>query len=189
MLVSAKQQQIIHLPKRLTEDTTATVAAGLQGGLHGAMLQSVQNQTQSQATDAASQVQTSATQIATQQVSEATRISDNVDEAFAKTRVGLQTTDTSDATKTTGTSATDAFKEYMSKTPEQRLRDSILQEMGLTEESFNALPPERQAAISKEIAQRMQDKLQMAQQEKENAKDINEVKDSDKLADKILASL
>lgn len=186
MLVSAKQQQIIHLPKRLTEDTTATAAAGLQSGLHGAMLQSLQNQTQSQATSATSQVQDSATQIATQQVSEATRISDNVDEAFAKTRVGLQTTDTSDAT---AISATDAFKEYMSKTPEQRLRDSILQEMGLTEESFNALPPERQAAISKEIAQRMQDKLQMAQQEKENAKDINEVKDSDKLADKILASL
>jgi hypothetical protein len=72
-------------------------------------------------------VQDSATQIATQQVSEATRISDNVDEAFAKTRVGLQSTD---ATTASAKSATDEFKDYMSKTPEQRLRDSILQSMG-----------------------------------------------------------
>jgi hypothetical protein len=45
MLVSAKQQQLIHLPKRLADDATTTAAAGLQSGLHGAMLQSLQNQT------------------------------------------------------------------------------------------------------------------------------------------------
>lgn len=183
MLVSAKQAQIIHLPKRLAEDATATAAAGLQSGLHGAMLQSLQNQTQLQSTDASAKVQESATQIATQQVAEATRVSDNVDEAFAKTRVGLQTTDISDAT---GTSATDAFKDYMSKSPEQRMRDSILKDLGITEEDIRNMPPAQQLAIGKEIAQRMQDKMQLAQSEKEN---VNDVKVSDKLADRFLATL
>lgn len=181
MLISAKQQQIIHLPKALNDDATSTAAAGLQGGLHGAMLQTLQNQTQAQTAEATAKVQDSATQIATQQVSEATRISDNVDEAFAKTRVGLQSTD---ATSVAAKSATDEFKDYMSKTPEQRLRDSILQEMGLTEDDINAMPPEKQQAIGKEIAERLQDKMKLAQAEKDN-----DVKDSDKQADKFLAAL
>lgn len=183
MLISAKQQQIIHLPKALNDDATSTAAAGLQGGLHGAMLQTLQNQTQAQTAEATAKVQDSATQIATQQVSEVSRISDNVDEAFAKTRVGLQSTDAT-STETTGTSATDAFKDYMSKTPEQRLRDSILQSMGLTEDDIKAMPPEKQLAIGKEIAERLQDKMKLAQAEKDN-----DVKDSDKQADKFLAAL
>jgi hypothetical protein len=183
MLVSAKQMEVLPLPKRLAEDATATAAAGLQGGLHGAMLQTLQNQVQTQSTEATSKVQASATQIATQQVSEATRISDNVDEAFAKTRVNLQSTD---ATSVAGKSATDEFKDYMSKTPEQRLRDSILKDLGITEEDIANMPPEKQLAISKEIAQRLQDKMQLAQSEKEN---VNDVKDSDKMADKLLATL
>jgi hypothetical protein len=183
MLVSAKQLEVLPLPKRLAEDATATAAAGLQGGLHGAMLQTLQNQVQTQSTEATSKVQASATQIATQQVSEATRISDNVDEAFAKTRVNLQSTD---ATSVAGKSATDEFKDYMSKTPEQRLRDSILKDLGITEEDIANMPPEKQLAISKEIAQRLQDKMQLAQSEKEN---VNDVKDSDKMADKLLATL
>ena len=123
-----------------------------ESGLHGAMLQTLQNQTQSQASDATAKVQDSATQIATQQVSEATRISDNVDEAFAKTRVGLQSTDVT-STKTTGTSATEEFKDYMSKTPEQRLRDKILGELGITEEDIKNMPPEKQLAIEKQIGE------------------------------------
>jgi hypothetical protein len=181
MLISAKQQQIIHLPKALNDDATTTAAAGLQGGLHGAMLQTLQNQAQAQTAEATAKVQDSATQIATQQVSEATRISDNVDEAFAKTRVNLQSTD---ATSASATSATDEFKDYMSKTPEQRLRDSILQSMGLTEDDIKAMPPEKQLAIGKEIAERLQDKMKLAQAEKDN-----DVKDSDKQADKFLAAL
>ncbi len=188
MLVSAKQQQLIHLPKRLADDATTTAAAGLQSGLHGAMLQSLQNQAQSQATDATSRVEDSATQIATQQVAAATRISDNVDEAFAKTRVGLQTTDAT-SSKPAGTSATDEFKDYMSKSPEQRLRDSILKDLGITEEDIQSMPPEKQLAIGKEIAERLQDKMKLAQSEKDNVNDVNDVKDSDKLADKFLAAL
>ncbi|TDV44016.1 hypothetical protein EDF87_111121 [Pseudomonas helmanticensis] len=181
MLISAKQQQIIHLPKALNDDATSTAAAGLQGGLHGAMLQTLQNQTQAQTAEATAKVQDSATQIATQQVSEATRISDNVDEAFAKTRVNLQATD---ATTVAGKSATDEFKDYMSKTPEQRLRDKILDELGITEEDIKTMPPEKQLAIEKQIGERVKDEMKMAQVEKDN-----DVKDSDKQADKFLAAL
>lgn len=188
MLVSAKQQQIIHLPKQLNDDATATAAAGLQGGLHGAMLQTLQNQAQAQTAEATAKVQESATQLATQQVSEATRISDNVDEAFAKTRVALQTSDTSPS-KSSGSSALDEFKDYMSKTPEQRLRDSILKEMGLTEDDIKAMPPEKQLAIGKEIAERLQDKMKLAEAEKQTKQDANSTKISDESADKFLASL
>lgn len=188
MMISSKQTELLHLPKRITEDTTATAAAGLQGGLHGAMLQTLQSQAQAQTTEAISQVQSSATQIATQQVAEATRISDNVDEAFAKTRVGLQTSDISDA-KVDGQSATDAFKDYMAKSPEQRMRDSILKEMGLTEDDIKAMPPEQQLAIGKQIAERMQDKMQIAAAEKQEKDSANTVKISDQAANTLLASL
>ena len=47
------------------------------------------------------------------------------------------------------------FKDYMSKSPEQRMHDSILKEMGLTEDDVKAMPPEKQQAIAKEIAQRV----------------------------------
>jgi len=150
MLVSAKQQAI-NLPlKRPGEDPVADAASGLQS----AALQALRDNVQAQA----SQVKESATRQATQQVNAATAISDNVDEAFAKTRVQLQTV---------GGSATAEFKDYMSKTPEERLRDSILKEMGITEEEYEAMPPEKQLAVSQEIAQRMQDKSAIAQVEKD----------------------
>ena len=108
---------------------------------------------------------------------------DNVNAAFAKTRVMLQASASSTGT-TAKTSATDEFKDYMSKSPEQRLRDSILQSMGITEDDIKAMPPEKQLAIGKEIAERLQDKMKLAQAEKDN-----DVKDSDKQVGKFLAAL
>lgn len=184
MLVSAKQNLVAPLPKRPGDEPITDAAAGLQGGLQAAMTQALQNNVQLQTAQSTKQVQDSATQIAKQQVSEATRISDNVDEAFAKTRVGLQVSSAKlpDDIET----ATDAFKEYMSKTPEQRLRDSILEEMGLTEDDLKTMPPEKQQAIAKEIAERMQDKIKLAQAEKENSSSEN---GSSQVVDKFLASL
>jgi len=182
MLVSAKQNLVTPLPKRPGEDPTTEAAAGLQS----VMAQALQNNVQLQTT----QVQESATQQATQQVSEATKISDNVDEAFAKTRVNLQAVnaplpdDVKDRIK--DGSATAEFKDYMSKTPEQRLRDSILKEMGLTQEEVDQMPPEKQKAIGEEIAQRMQDKAEIAKAEK--AQQSGD-KDKAQVVDKFLASL
>ncbi|MGJ7514502.1 hypothetical protein ACSFE6_09220 [Pseudomonas baetica] len=186
MLVSAKSNLVTPLPKRPGEDPTAEAAAGLQS----VMTQALQNNVQLQNTQATTQVQESATGQATQQVSEATRISDNVDEAFAKTRVNLQAVnaplpdDVKDRIK--DGSATSEFKDYMSKTPEQRMRDAILEEMGLTQEEVDAMPPEKQKAIGEEIAQRMEDKREMAEAEKAQ-KDGGQ--DKAQVVDKFLASL
>jgi hypothetical protein len=169
MLVSAKSNLVAPIPRRPGEDPTAEAAAGLQS----VMAQALQNNVQAQTTQATTQVQESATQQATQQVSEAAKVSDNVDEAFAKTRVNLQAVyaplpdDVKDRIGTKG-SATDDFKDYMSKTPEQRMRDAILEEMGLTQEEVDAMPPEKQQAIGEEIAQRMEDKMKMAKAEEAN---------------------
>lgn len=186
MLVSAKTNLVTPLPKRPGEDPTAEAAAGLQS----VMTQALQNNVQAQNTQAATQVQESATGQATQQVSEATRISDNVDEAFAKTRVNLQAVnaplpdDVKDRIK--DGSATSEFKEYMSKSPEQRMRDSILEEMGLTQEEVDKMPPEKQQAIGEEIAKRMEDKREIAAAEKAQ-KDGGP--DKAQVVDKLLASL
>ncbi|NUU35021.1 hypothetical protein [Pseudomonas sp. C2B4] len=187
MLVSAKLNLVTPLPKRPGEDPTAEAAAGLQS----VMTQALQNNVQAQTTQATTQVQESATQLATQQVSETTRISDNVDEAFAKTRVGLQMVEgklPDDVVKRLGggESAADAFKEYMSKTPEQRMRDAILEEMGLTQEEVDAMPPEQQKKVGEEIAQRMEDKRELAEAEKAQ-KDGGQNKAQ--VVDKFLASL
>lgn len=170
MLVSANTQMLMTpRPRKPGEDPAADAAAGLQG----AMLQTLQNNVQTQTVQAATKVQESATKASSQQASEASKISDNVDEAFARTRIGLQLVyaklpaDVLD--RLHGGGATNEFQAYMNKTPEERIQDAILQEMGLTKEEVEQMPPEQQQAVAQEIAERMQDKVEMAQAEKENA--------------------
>jgi hypothetical protein len=181
---------MVPLPKKPGDDPTAEAAAGLQGGLQAAVMQNVQNNIQLQNVKNNGQVGATVSRLATEQVNAASKISDNVDEAFAKTRVGLQASE-SFKDKVSGASATDEFKEYMSKTPEQRLRDSILKEMGITEEDLKAMPPEKQLAISKEIAERLQDKMKLAQADKADKADNgnSSEKGSSQVVDKFLASL
>lgn len=170
MLVSA-HTQLLMAPrlKKPGEDPVADAAAGLQG----AMAQTLQNNVQAQTAQASAKVQESATQTSTQQAIEASRISDNVDEAFAKTRVGLQLVyaqlPADVLNRLHGGGATNEFQAYMNKTPQERIQDAILQEMGLTKEEVAQMPPEQQQAVAKEMAERMQDKAEMAQAEKENA--------------------
>lgn len=158
MLVNAKQTPVVQPPQRTDMDPTTAAASALYSGL----LQNVQNNTQAQTTQNITSGQASGLTSATQQVAAASKISDNVDEAFAKTRVALQAKDSDSAAMTD-------FKDYMSKSPEQRLRDSILKEMGLTEDDVKAMPPEQQLAVGKEIAQRMEDKLKLAKADKDNS--------------------
>lgn len=184
MLVSAKQQSMILPLKRPGEDPTAEAASGLQS----AALQALRDNVLAQSSLGSAQVRDSATQQATQQVNATTAISDNVDEAFAKTRVQLQTvaSSTSEDDTTLDSAATSEFKDYMSKTPEERLRESILKDMGITEQEFKAMPPEKQQAISQEIAQRMQDKSAIAQVEKTQSSGTS---DNDPAMETFLASL
>ncbi|QBZ88418.1 hypothetical protein EPZ47_06755 [Pseudomonas viciae] len=184
MLVSAKQQAMILPLKRPGEDPTAEAVSGLQS----AALQALRDNVQAQASQGSAHVQDAFTRRATQQVNAAAAISDNVDETFAKTRVQLQAvaSSASEEAKKIGSTALAEFKDYMSKTPEERLRDSILEEMGISEEELEAMPPEKQMAVSQEIAQRMQDKSAMAQVEKTQE---NRTSDKDPATDMFLASL
>jgi hypothetical protein len=65
-------------------------------------------------------------------VSGANKIADNVDEAFAKTRVALQAANPSSVDST----AVADLKEHMRKSPVQRLRPDILEELGLTDDEL-----------------------------------------------------
>jgi hypothetical protein len=97
------------------------------------------------------------------------KASDRIDEAFAKTRVQLQattaatpaTTDVPAAGSTTSAARTD-FTDYMNKTPAERVREQLLKEQGLTEADVQAMSPEKQDAISKQVADRL--KQQQEQQ-------------------------
>lgn len=56
-------------------------------------------------------------------------------------------------------SATDQFLELMKKSPEERLRDSILKSLGLTEDDLNAMAPEKRKMIEEMIAERIKDQI------------------------------
>ena len=85
------------------------------------------------------------------------KASDRIDEAFAKTRVQLQTTaSASDVPATGSTSGARAeFTDYMTKSPPERIRDQLLKERGLTLEELNAMPVEQQNAFAKEVSERL----------------------------------
>ena len=89
---------------------------------------------------------------------------DRIDEAFAKTRVQLQTSaSTSDVSTTSATSgARSEFTDYMSKTPAERIREQLLKEQGLTEADVQNMSQEKQDAITKQVADRL--KQQQEQQ-------------------------
>ncbi|MDF0731951.1 hypothetical protein P0Y43_14640 [Pseudomonas entomophila] len=94
-------------------------------------------------------------------------------EAFAKLKVLLQNPDvaarqqaSASTPKLPATSATEAFRDYMDKTPEEKIKAKFLAEMGLTEDEYNALPPEQKEKIDNQIAQRMKDEIELKTQAK-----------------------
>ncbi|HEX5392417.1 MAG TPA: hypothetical protein VFW68_04010 [Rhodocyclaceae bacterium] len=68
------------------------------------------------------------------------------------------------------TDALDFFRDYLSKTPEQHLREAIMKEMGITEEELAALPPAEHAAKEGEIERRMKERM-LGTKEGEQPKD------------------
>ena len=85
------------------------------------------------------------------------KASDRIDEAFAKTRVQLQTTASASDVPATGSAsgARAEFTDYMTKSPAERIRDQLLKERGLTLEELNAMPVEQQNAFAKEVSERL----------------------------------
>ena len=92
------------------------------------------------------------------------KAADRIDEAFAKTRVQLQTSaSTSDVPATSAAfGARSEFTDYMSKSPAERIRDQLLKEQGLTEADLQNMSKEKQDAFSKQVAERL--KQQQEQQ-------------------------
>ena len=126
-------------------------------------------------TATASAVSTVASTSASRSASDSTYqdAKDAQDEAFAKLKVALQnagasetgtsveTGDAASLTEKPGTpvtpSAAQEFRDYMALSPEEKIRLKMLNELGLTEEDYEALPPEKKDAIDKQIAQRMKE--------------------------------
>lgn len=98
---------------------------------------------------------------------------DAQDEAFAKLKVALQNLDTgssdedettgisASATGSTGASAAEQFRDYMALSPAEKIRLKMLSELGLTEEDYEALPPEKKEKIDLAIAQRIKDESEL----------------------------
>jgi len=106
----------------------------------------------------------------------ADKVADNVSAAFAKTRVHLQakvpdvaaaatltatppSTRTAPTATSTDSDAMKEFKDFMNKSPAERLRDQLLKDQRLTEASFQQLPPEQQQAINNQIAERIKEQF------------------------------
>jgi hypothetical protein len=93
------------------------------------------------------------------------------EEAFAKLKVMLQNPDlaarqqASASTQESG-GALQEFRDYMAKSPEEKIKEKILQELGMTEDEYNALPPEQQAKVNEQIAQRMKEDIETKTQQK-----------------------
>lgn len=92
-------------------------------------------------------------------------------EAFAKLKVALQNPDIAareqaSAAKQTSNDAQEAFRDFMSKSPAEKIKEKILQELGMTDEDYNALPPEKKQKIDDQIAQRMKEDVELKTQAK-----------------------
>ena len=62
----------------------------------------------------------------------------------------------------TPSSAVDEFRKFLDKTPEERMISQILSSMGLTEEDLKAMSPDELAKVQKEIARRVEEKIEQA---------------------------
>ncbi|KIH82078.1 hypothetical protein [Pseudomonas batumici] len=155
MLVNARNNPVIQPSHRADLDPTTAAASALSSGF-------IQN-----AQAAATATSAPGTQNA------ADKIADNLNAAFAKTRVHLQAavpnvaapatlTATAPTTRTApaaiasnDSNATKEFKDYMNKPVAQRIREQLLKEQGLTEDSLKSLSPEKQKGIEDKIAERL----------------------------------
>ncbi|WP_153787317.1 hypothetical protein [Pseudomonas sp. EMN2] len=90
---------------------------------------------------------------------------DNRKEAFAKLMIMLQNPDVAarqqgSVDKPQLSDVRQEFRDYVEKSPAEKIKEKYLQELGLTEEEYDALPPEKKAMIDEQIAQRMQDDVE-----------------------------
>ncbi|HFQ9247445.1 TPA: hypothetical protein ACHTMH_003791 [Pseudomonas aeruginosa] len=140
MLVSEKQyREIKALFKRPSEENSTESPNDL-------VSLALKNQLQALAKQNGGEVQTSEDMGTTVVVNPANKVSDNINEAFAKTRVQLSAVDSTGQTDDSNTSASDEFNAYMNSGPEGTHRDSIIKDVGLSEKETQAIPLSEKAA-------------------------------------------
>ncbi|UVM23374.1 hypothetical protein [Pseudomonas wadenswilerensis] len=89
------------------------------------------------------------------------------EEAFAKLKVQLQNPDVdmreraSIGTSESGKSATQAFREYMALSPAEKIKLKLLNELGISQEEFEALPPAEKDKIERKIAEQMKKQTEL----------------------------
>lgn len=92
-------------------------------------------------------------------------------EAFAKFKVMLQNLSSATTEPVIGEplpskTARQEFHDFMSKSPGEMIKEKLLREIGLTEEEYDALPPEMKAKVDELIAQRMKEDIKRKIEEK-----------------------
>lgn len=93
------------------------------------------------------------------------------EEAFAKFKVMLQNLGSATTEPVIGEplpakTARQEFHDFMSKSPGEMIKEKLLREIGLTEEEYDALPPEMKAKVDELIAQRMKEDIERKIEEK-----------------------
>lgn len=96
---------------------------------------------------------------------------DNRKEAFAKLMVMLQNPDAAkreqvSVGKQEGSSALQEFRDFMAKSPAEKIKEKMLQELGLSPEEYDALPSEQKMRVDQLIARRMQEEIEAKVQAK-----------------------
>ncbi|QBF25822.1 hypothetical protein EXN22_09000 [Pseudomonas tructae] len=89
------------------------------------------------------------------------------EEAFAKFKVQLQNPDVqmreqaSIGTTETGKSAVQEFRDYMALSPAEKIKLKLLNELGISQEEFEALPPAEKDKIERKIAEQMKKQTEL----------------------------
>ncbi|TDF77546.1 hypothetical protein [Pseudomonas sp. H9] len=85
------------------------------------------------------------------------------EEAMAKLKVQLQTLKQFTGTEadTPASSAVQEFRDYMALSPAEKIKEKLLNELGMTKEEFDALPPEEKDKIERKIAEQMKEETEL----------------------------
>jgi len=80
-------------------------------------------------------------------------------QSYSQTESPVTEKSSASAAKTAHQELATYLEDYVRKGPIRLMREAILKKMGLTEESLRALPPEKRAAVEKEIAEKIKEYL------------------------------
>lgn len=92
---------------------------------------------------------------------------DNVDEILLETPIAESSLTVDDESADTTKSATEEFLDYMAMTPEERFFDAFLKRHNMTQEEFDAQPPEDKEDLLKEFEEELKQSAVISEDEKQ----------------------